>query len=185
MRIRRILGMSSVAALLAAFVVPTPAQAEDALVNGGYYEIDSYANVGQRIAVNGGQTQNGAKIIQYHTLNTPDASRPITDQSWIIWENGSYWNIQNDKSKKVLAIPNSRTDAGAGAIQYDLIPTLHDQQWDFQSHAGHPGWMIVNRNSGKCLAVPGGNPNDGVQLIQYTCHPEYPDQWWFLDRFTP
>ncbi|WP_433295244.1 RICIN domain-containing protein [Actinoplanes sp. CA-030573] len=185
MRIGRMLGTSSALALLVTLAVQAPARADDALADGGFFEIYSYAHADKRMAVNGGQTQNGAKIIQYHILNTPDATRPITDQSWILRKNGDYWNIQNDKSGKVVAIPNGRTDAGAGAIQYDRTASLWDQQWEFLSYANHHGWMLKNRKSGLCLAVPGSSGNDGVQLIQYGCHKEYDDQWWWVDRFYP
>lgn len=182
MLIKRVLGSGLVAVLVATTVAvataPTAALAAAPLIDGGQYTITNLAT-GKNLAVNGGQDQNGAKVIQYRETYTN--GHVIDDQVWELDElGGGYWGIRNlgTNPHKALAINNHGLVNGVGAIQYDYHPEYADQVWYFPSQGSY--WKLQNLNSGKCLAIAGGEVVDGKQAIQYDCL-NYNDQLWVLN----
>jgi hypothetical protein len=183
MRIRRMLGVSSVLALLVTLAVQAPARADVPGAGSWYY----FRNMvtGKVLAVNGGQLQNGAKIIQYDEIRKPD-TWPIDDQTWYLStsDGGVTFILTNWNSGRVMAIPNNNTANGTGAIQWDYVPGLYDQQWQVQASNAYPGYYTIrNWNSQRCLGIPNGNTANGVQAIQYTCGNSYRDQFWDVRKF--
>jgi hypothetical protein len=186
MRINRMLGMSAVAVVLTAAGAQAPAAASGDIPAAGQWAYFQNYVTSKVIAVNAGQTQNGAKIIQYQPIARPN-TYPIDDQTWLLIKSGAYFYLENRKTSKVLAIPNGNPNNGAGAIQWSLDTTVTDQQWKLEiadyPHAGY--YTLRNRKTDKCLGVPNGNTADGIQLIQWTCGDQYNDQFWWFDAFDP
>ncbi|KPI02595.1 Ricin B lectin [Actinobacteria bacterium OK074] len=93
-----------------------------------------------------------------------------------------YNNLENSWSEKCLAIPNSSTASGEGAIQWTCETTNYDQLWGFYKVAGGDNnrYEIKNLNSGMCLAMPNASTANGTQAVQWPCSGDS-EQIWIQD----
>jgi hypothetical protein len=175
MRLMRVFSAGAVAVLLStvmAVVVAPGAALAAPLVPGHWYRIYNVAT-SKVLAVNGGQDQNGAKVIQYDALNTPGTLDPLPDQLWLLVEHhiGTVpwysWRNAGTNPAKTLVIEGAGTANGDGAVQWTDNPSSQDQWWGFSSQGSF--WKFSNHKSDKCLAIAGGVKDNGKQAIQYTC----------------
>ena len=92
---------------------------------------------------------------------------------------GSYYELVNRNSGKVMDVSGSSTADGANIVQNSNQAST-SQQW--QLVATGTGYLkLVNRNSGKVLDVPASSTTAGTQLIQYTDNGGANQQWQLND----
>jgi LysM repeat protein len=124
----------------------------------GYYQIVA-KHSGKVLDVQGGSTDNGADIIQYHATGADN-------QLWqLVPASGGYYQITSKHSGKVLDVKGGSTQDGAQVVQYQ--PTGGDNQlWNFVS-VGGDYYQIVAKHSARLLDVKGVSRDDGALVTQY------------------
>lgn len=92
---------------------------------------------------------------------------------------GTYYEIVNRNSGKVLDVSGASTTDGAQIIQYTANGGAN-QQWQLVG-VGNGYVKLVNRNSGKVLDIPNQSTTEGQQLDQWTDNGGTNQQWQLQD----
>jgi hypothetical protein len=134
------------------------------------------------LAVAGGSTANGARIVQNPlALSGGDL---ISDQNWAASDaGGGYYSFRNVRSGKALGVDGASTAAGAGLIQA-TPDTSNNQDWRFETSATYPAgvYRIRNRKSNLCIGIPGASTATGVQAAQFPCDGTQNQGWKLVDN---
>jgi hypothetical protein len=123
------------------------------------YEIQN-ANSGLALNVYGGQTANGAEIIQW-----PFASGATNAEWTFVAASPGYYRIKNLNSGLYLNVSGASTAFGAPIIQWGTSTTNNDRWRVVQNSDGT--YSFYNALSSDALDVPAASTASGVQLDQY------------------
>ncbi|MBD2329576.1 RICIN domain-containing protein [Alkalinema sp. FACHB-956] len=152
---------------------PAPVQLAQAnicanLDTSAYYRITP-RHSGKAIDVYGGQTSNGAALIQWPYQGG-------ANQQWQLKRlTDGYYTINARHSQKSADVTGASRDNGAKLIQWQNTNS-DSQRWCFQP-TGDGYYRILAKHSQKAIDVPGASQNNGVQLIQWQAHTGTNQQW--------
>jgi len=126
----------------------------------GNYRITN-RNSDQSVNVFGGQTTDGAKIIQW------PYGGGINEKWNMVDLGGGYYWFKNVKSAKAAVIEGASTANGALAIQWGFGGSSLNDVWRLDD-VGGGYYRFVNQESGKVLEVPANSTTNGTQLDQWS-----------------
>lgn len=158
--ILKLVGAGSALAVLAAgaqAVVAAPAMAAEDAVPPRGPSTTSNVNSSDVLDVFGGQTSDGAEIIQW-------PGNDAKNQKWIFTVLEDGWvSIASYNSGRLLDLANSSTADGTRVEQWGATGAL-TQQWRLEA-AGESRVTIRNRASGTLLSVESDSDADGAQIV--------------------
>jgi arabinan endo-1,5-alpha-L-arabinosidase len=165
MRLKRIAVLLAALSLAIASSLPASATADGSFV---FRYVNK--NSGMCLAVPGGSSTDGAKLIQFRCSGG--------GQDWTSTSSG--WStITNGDNRKCLAIPGGSTTQGVQAIQWTCNGG-QEQVWNADGVTIDTFATIVNYKSRMCLAVSGASKAEGAAVIQWPCNAGAEQQWKIL-----
>jgi hypothetical protein len=131
-------------------------------------------NSGRCLSVSDASEYSGANVVQ-----GPTAVDAGNAERWRVSRCGDdYYKLINEKSGKVLAVPQASREFGTQIIQWDDAG-IEDQRWKFVKEGNH--YALQSKVSSLMLDVMDGSTESGAPVIQWPWKTtENANQIWFV-----
>lgn len=150
-------------------------------INGSYVLVNR--NSHEVMTVAGGNTQNGANIVQDTYTGAAYQQWDVTPVDSTIGGDFSYFTIKSVNSGEVTDENNFSLDNGANVQQWQSTNGIN-QQWYFD-YAGNGWFYIRSRNSDKCLEVAKASTSSGANIDQWEKNGGTNQEWRLLPVGAP
>jgi hypothetical protein len=177
MRKNKLMLFITTAALIVSMMLPSFASAA---FNGTYYIRNKVS--GYMMTVNGAQTYDGARIVQWYEEHTTNQQWEIRSVGLDQWGRDIY-TIKNVNSGKLLDVPGGKDVWGATLIQWGNNGG-DNQRWQIWGYndGNSMSYTIQNYSTTLLADVNGGSRDAGVNIIQWPYNKGDNQKWYIYPR---